>query len=120
MAQQKKAAWDADAQAGLHAAFQALYEALNDAYWAADGTQRKDRIKGVADSVFAVLTELNRGSIQAQTQQHKKLKAEVNGSLQHIKQFKKEIGELILAVKQATKVSQKIDQAVEIAAKLVV
>ncbi len=120
MAQKKKAAWDADAQAGLHAAFQELYDALNDAYWAADSMHIKGRIKSVADSVFAVLTELNRGSIQTQTQQYKTLKIEVNESLEHIKQFKKEIGELILAVKQATKVSQKIDEAVEIAAKLVV
>lgn len=120
MAQKKQAAWDAAAQTRVHAAFQELYDALNDAYWAADSMQKKDRIKGVADGVFAVLTELNRGSIQAGTQQYKELKTEVNESLKHIKKFKKEIDELILAVKQATKVSKKIDQAVEVAAKLVV
>ena len=120
MAQKKKAAWNADAQTRVHAAFQELYAALNDAYWAADSMQKKDRIKGVADSVFAVLTELNRGSIQARTQQYKELKTEVNESLKHIKQLQKEIDELIHAVKKATKIAKAIDQTVEIAAKLVV
>ena len=47
MAQRRTAAWNPAAQTELHAAFQQLHDALNDAYWAADDMQKKDRSAGL-------------------------------------------------------------------------
>jgi hypothetical protein len=102
---------------GVHDAYQALYDCLKSAYWAASTISDKDRIHGVMDLVFDALTDLNRASIQADTPEFKAARAKLKTANEQITVLKKDLNELIAAVKTATQVASAADKAISLAVK---
>jgi hypothetical protein len=102
----------------LHSVFQSLYEQLTGAYWVATTIEGKDRIRGAADAIFDVLTELNREHLKQGTPRYREIKAEIVQINARLKGLKDEIDEIIHKVKVATDIAKGIDKAIEIAAKV--
>lgn len=97
-------------------AFQALYESLRDAYWAAPTMETKDRISGIMDVVFDIVSGLNRQIVAENTKALRALKGQISHALKHIKQLKDEIDRAIQAVRVATLVAKNIQTVTELAA----
>jgi ABC-type transporter Mla subunit MlaD len=101
----------------VHDAYQDLYNALTDGYWAASTIENKDKIHGLMDIVFDILTELNRDTLEADSQEFKDIAAHLKSANDQLNNLKAQIDKLIAAVKIATKVAAGIDKAVSLAAK---
>jgi hypothetical protein len=101
----------------VHDAYQGLYNALTNAYWAASTVQDKDRIHAVMDLVFDSLTGLNQTSIQANTPTFTSMQEELKTANAQIETLKSDIAKLVVSIKVATQVASAIDKAVALAAK---
>jgi len=101
----------------VHDAYQSLYNALTSAYWAASTIENKDQIHGVMDVVFDVITELNRESLEADSDEFKTLATNLKNANDQLTSLKAQINQLVAAVKIATQVASAIDEAMSLAAK---
>ncbi len=101
----------------VHDAYQEVYNALTSAYWAASTIESKDQIHGVMDLVFDVITELNRESLDADSDEFQALAKNLKGANDQLTSLKGQIDDLVAAVKVATQVASAIDQAISLAAK---
>jgi hypothetical protein len=98
-------------------AFQGLFDQLNDGYWAATTIEDKDRIKGTADAVFEILTQLNQEDIESRDSDFKALTGTVKGIIPRLDKLKNDIDKIIHAVKIAGTVAQALDTAINLAVK---
>lgn len=101
----------------VHDAYQDLYNKLTSAFWAATTIENKDRIHGVMDLVFEILTALNRASLEASSPEFAAIGAKVKATNDQLTALKGEIGKLIAAITTATQVAATIDQALALAGK---
>ncbi len=101
----------------LQAEYQELYNTLNESYWVATTIEAKDRIHGVAEMVFDILTDLNRADLSSRTQEFARIEQAVTEVNERLDDLKKEIDKFIHAVKMATRVTQAIDKALATASK---
>jgi DUF1680 family protein len=104
-------------QKDVQAAFQSLYDGLTQAYWSASTIEAKDRIYGVEEIVFDILTDLEKNDLESDYDAFKTVKANVAPVLKKLDALKKEIDDVIQAVKVATEVAGYLDQAIKLAAK---
>jgi DNA repair exonuclease SbcCD ATPase subunit len=101
----------------LQNAFQQLYDGLTQAYWSASTIEAKDRIYGVEEVVFDVLTDLAREDLDSRTQVYEDVAINVKSALTKLDRLKEDIDQLIHAVKVASEVAGVIDKAVKLATK---
>jgi hypothetical protein len=101
----------------VHDAFGVLYQQLLNAYWVASTIEDKDRIHGIADSVFDILTQLNREDIQSDTAAFNALAKAVANANARLDRLKQDLDQIIHVVKVATDVTSAIDKALGLAAK---
>jgi len=104
-------------QQEIHDAFGFLYQQLSNAYWVASTIEDKDRIHGISDSVFDILTQLNREDIQSRTDDFKALAKSVADAGTRLDSLKADIDQIIHVVKVASDVTAAIDKALGMAAK---
>src|SRR2546422_10705439 len=93
----------------LHDAVQNLYNLLDQAYWAASTIESKDRIRGIEDVLFDILTQLNRADIESRTQDYAALAKLVDASNRRLEKLKEDIDQIIHVVKVATDTASAID-----------
>lgn len=101
----------------VYDAFQQLYQQLSEGYWASTTIDAKDRIRGLADAVSEILTEINRDDIESRTNDFKALTETVKGINPRLDTLGKEIDQLIHAVKTGQNVAKAIDKAISLAVK---
>ena len=104
-------------QEEVHDAFEELYYALKDAYWAASTIQDKDRIRGIQDVVFEIITALNQTDIASRTEAFKELTDSFATAQKKLKALQNDVDKIIHATEIATKVMQGITKALAMAGK---
>jgi hypothetical protein len=102
-------------QQEVHDAFGVLYQELTNAYWVASTIEVKDRIRGIADSVFDILTQLNQAEIQSRTADFAALSKNVAAVSARLDSLKEDLDQIIHVVAVATSVSTAIDKALTVA-----
>jgi predicted restriction endonuclease len=98
-------------------AFQALYEALQDAYWDASDIQTKDQITGVMEVVSDILTDLDQQGVQQDNAALTAIKQQIASIQTKLDTLKTQIDSIIHNVATATQVASAIDTAVSYASK---
>jgi len=98
-------------------AFQALYDGLGQAYWAATTIESKDRIYGIEEIVYEAVIELNKEDIESNDELYKQVKDQVKSVIDKIDKLKDDIDTIIHAINIAADVAAGIDKAVQLAAK---
>lgn len=104
-------------QQEVHDIFGVLYKELDEAYWSATTIVDKDRIRGVQEIVFDILTELNRAHIKSNTEKFKELISKVNSANQRLNKLKEDIDKIIQRVEIAIRVVNAIDKVLTQASK---
>ncbi|GJQ60440.1 MAG: hypothetical protein D8M57_16065 [Candidatus Scalindua sp. AMX11] len=104
----------------LRAAYQDLYDHLDDAYWAATTIEAKDKIRGISEVVSDLLTDMNQADLSLRTEQYLSLKKSIKGVNKNLDKLKKEIDDIIKKVKLARQILNVIDKALDTAAKFFV
>ena len=104
-------------QQEVHDIFGELYKQLTDAYWSATTIEDKDRISGIKETVFDILTELNKASIRSNTEKFQELISKVNSVNVRLDKLKEDIDKVIHRVEIATRVAKAIDKVITLASK---
>jgi len=112
--------WDQAAQQETYKIFQDIYDTLSEAYWTANTMRDKDYIRGIADVVFEILTDLNRQAIEDRSPEFEELKQSIAVVMPRFEKIKEEIDNIIQSVRTATEVAKAVDKGIGIAAKLFV
>ncbi|MGA2802311.1 MAG: hypothetical protein ABSE97_08105 [Verrucomicrobiota bacterium] len=97
---------------------QRLYNLLNQAYWVASTIEAKDAINGLAQAVSDILTTLNQGALDSSTTQYTILKANVAAVNAKLQSVQTQISDWIHVISVATQVTNAMDQAINLAAKV--
>lgn len=100
----------------VQSGYQELYNTLNKAYWVATTIEAKDKIHGMAEVVFDVLTDLNRADLTSRTDEYVEITKKVTQVNTKLDDLKKEIDKYIEAVELAVRVTKAIDKALDTAA----
>ncbi|MBW7899556.1 hypothetical protein B188_19200 [Candidatus Brocadiaceae bacterium B188] len=90
--------------------FGELYKALDDAYWSATTIVDKDRIRGIQEGVFDILTELNRAHIQSNTEKFKELVSKVDNVNKRLDTLKADIDKIVQRIEVAVRMTKIIDK----------
>jgi len=98
-------------------AFQQLYDSLNDAYWSASTIENKDRIRGCADVIFDILSQLTADGIASRSADFQQLKSSVQSVKSKLQELQKEIDGVIHNIEVASKVADGIGKALDTAAR---
>ena len=98
-------------QNDLHDSFGELYQSLTNAYWVASTIVDKDRIRGAADQVFDILTDLNRADLKSRTEDFAELKGQVAIATKKLTALQADIDSIIHNVGVATQVVGAIAKA---------
>jgi hypothetical protein len=101
--------WTQVTQEELYTLFQDCYKALTDSFWAADNMEDKDYIRGIADFIFRILTQINRENIEQNTQKYSMLADDIKIITPKLEKIQKEIGDLISSVEMCVKVGKTVD-----------
>ena len=101
----------------LTEAFQNLHDQLQQAYKATSG-EAKDQITDLTYDVSSVLTSLYQGELADNTQQYKRLSAQIKSVNKDLGDFQKQINNLVNDVNIATQVVSAIAQAADQYAKV--
>ena len=102
----------------LTEAFQNLHDQLQQAYWKATSGGAKDQITDMTHDVSSVLTSLYQGELADNTQQYKRLSAQIKSVNKDLGDFQKQINNLVNDVNIATQVVSAIAQAADQYAKV--
>jgi ABC-type transporter Mla subunit MlaD len=102
----------------LTEAFQDLHDQLQRAYWKATPGDAKDQITELTHDVSSVLTSLYQGELADNTQQYKRLSAQIKSVNKDLGDFQKQINNLVNDVNIATQVVSAIAQAADQYAKV--
>jgi hypothetical protein len=78
-------------QQDVQDAFQRLYGSLSKAYWAASTIEGKDFIRGCADVVFEILSQLTSDGIKSRSADFQKLTTTVQSVTSKLQQLQTEI-----------------------------
>src|ERR1035438_6374098 len=100
----------------VRGAFQALYDQIVRAYWAASNID-KDRIKGIKESVYDSLMQLEQQQLEANSPLYGQVKTQMQTVIAKINQLKSDIDSIIHAVNIAADVAAAADKAIGLAAK---
>lgn len=102
----------------LQKAFYALYNSLNDAYWAASTVEAKDQIHGAKDLVESVLDIIDRADLEADNAAMANLRESLKSSMKDLGDLQKQLDAIVHNVAVATTALQAIDKALTIAGKV--
>jgi hypothetical protein len=101
----------------MHDAYQGLYDALTSAYWAASTIEDKDRIQGMTETVYDIVSALNVDILEANTPAFLAVKSQISDGNTRLDKLKQQIDQMVHAVKIATQVAAGVDKAISLAAK---
>ena len=107
-------------QQDVHDVFGELYKSLTDAYWVASTIVDKDRIRGMADAVFEIVTALNQADLKARTEDYARLKETVTAVNSKLSALQGDIDNIIHNVGIATGLVQGIGKALDFGGKFFV
>ena len=102
--------WNEEAQGDVYQAFHQLYDELKNAYFDAKTRDDKKRIKEWQDAISDILTQLNRGFIDARTDEFAALEHSVKDVMPRLQEVREEIQELIGYVELAGKITRAVDK----------
>ncbi len=105
--------WNEQAQGDVYHAFHRLYDELKKAYFDAKTRDDKKRIKEWQDAISDILTQLNRGFIEARTDEFATLERSVKDVMPRLQKVREEIQELIGYVELAGKITKAVDRVIE-------
>ena len=100
----------------LHDGLQALYRELDKAYWDATTMETKDRIRGIAEAVLDVMSELNRRAIAQRTNEFAEMRETIIKVNDKLTELKADLDKIIHNIKTAGEVAGAIDKALGLAA----
>jgi len=100
------------------AAYQALYDQLGRAYWESSDIKYKDTIQGVRDSIYEILTELNRAKLDANTDALLALQIKIKASNKALARIKDKINNITKNISTASSVIAAIGKVVSLASAL--
>src|SRR5215469_14964420 len=103
-------------QQDVQNAFQELYDNLTDAYWAASNIEDKDRIRGCADVIFQILSQLTVDDIKSRSAEFEDLKNSVQSVTKKLEQLQSEIDGIVHNIQIASSVAAGITKALTITA----
>lgn len=104
-------------QQAVQDAYQQLYDSLTDAYWAASTIEDKDRIRGAADVVFEIISQLTVADIKSRSADFTELKTAVNSVTEKLRKLQSEIDTIVHNIEIASKVAAGIAKALELGGK---
>src|SRR3954470_24141703 len=107
----------APSQQEVHDAYQELYNALTDAYWAASTIEDKDRLKGLSEAVYEVLTKLNAAGLRSRSNEYADVRESVGTVNGRLNQLADDIGRIVHRVNVAAQVGGGISKALDLGAK---
>lgn len=96
-------------------AYQALYDILGRAYWEASDLNSKDTIQGARDSIYEILTDLNRAKLEANTALFLALKGKINDSNKALEEIKEKINSITKNISTASNVVGAIAKVLSVA-----
>lgn len=102
-------------QQQLHDAYSDLYDKLNDAYWAASTIDSKDRIHGIAEMIYDILSDLNAEDIKSRNEQFLHVTDQINAINSKLKGLQDEIASIIHNVQVANQVVGAATKAISFA-----
>jgi ABC-type transporter Mla subunit MlaD len=102
-------------QQDVQNAFQQLYDNLTSADWAASTIEDKDRIRGYADGIFQILSQLMVDDIKSRSAEFQELKNSVQSVTKKLDQLQTEIDGIIHNIQIASSVVAGITKAVGMA-----
>jgi hypothetical protein len=104
-------------QQDVQDAFQQLYDSLSNAYWAASTIEDKDLIRGCADVVFEVISQLTADGIKSRSADFQELKSSVQSVTGKLQQLQNEINKIIHNIQVASSVVDGVTKALSMAGK---
>jgi hypothetical protein len=102
-------------QQDVQNAFQQLYDSLTSAYWAASTIENKDLIRGCADVVFEILSQITVDGIKARSADFQKLKASVDSVTNKLQGLQTQIDGIVHNIQIASNVAGGITKALSLA-----
>jgi len=107
-------------QREVHDAYQELYNAITDAYWAASTIQDKDRLMGLSEAVYNILTKLNADGIRSRSVEYADVREGVNEVNGRLSKLADDIATIVHRVNVAAQVTNGISKALDFSAKFFV
>jgi hypothetical protein len=98
-------------------AYQALFDALGEAYWAASTVQGKDQIQGVRDAVHDVLTGIIQAQLEEDTKQLDSLTSLVSTTNDALDKLQASIDGIVQKITVVTQVEDAIANVLQMAGK---
>src|SRR5690349_1462458 len=92
-------------QQDLRDAYFDLYNALNDAYWAASTIEDKDLIHGLAEAAFEIMSDLNAADIKSRNDEYANLTKTVTVVNAKLQTLQDQINSIIHNIGVATSVA---------------
>ena len=99
------------------AAYQALFDALGEAYWAASTVQAKDQIQGVRDAVHQVLTAIIQAQLEEDTTQLESLTGLITATDDALEKLQADIDGIVHKITVVTQVEAAITGVLQLAGK---
>ncbi len=102
----------------LQDAYQKLYGLLSyEAYWAASTVEGKDRIHGLAEAVFDILTQLNKAEIMDRAREFQALSEQGRVVNLKLEATKAQIQEIVHKIGLAAEIAAAADTVIKLGAK---
>jgi chromosome segregation ATPase len=102
----------------LQSAFYALYQKLNDAYWAASTIEAKDQIHGAMDAVNEVLDILDQADLESDNAAVQSLSESLKASTKDLEDLQEQLDQIVHKVSLVSDVLGGIDKALTVAGKV--
>ncbi len=93
-----------DTQQDVQDAYSDLYDALNDAYWAASTIEGKDLLHGLAEAVYDIDSQLNVADVKSRDDEFKQLTTSVGIVNAKLQTLQTEIDGIVHNISVATSV----------------
>ncbi len=107
------------AQQDVQNAFQQLYDSLTSAYWAASTIEDKDLIRGCADVVFQIRSQLTVDDIKSRSADFQQLTNSVQSVTTKLQHVQSEIDGIIHNIQIASNVVGGVTKALDVAARFI-
>ncbi len=103
----------------LLAAFQELYDELNRAFWVATTIETKDRLHGLAEAVFKIITDINRGDFGSRTKEFRKFLESTAPVKKRLEMLRDDVDKIIHSVAVAAQLLKSVTKVLNLIAPIV-
>jgi hypothetical protein len=103
----------------LRDTYQTLYKSLTEAYWVASTVTDKDRIRGTADAVYDLLSELTREEIKSRGKAFENLRTNITLINDRLQTLQSDITKIVHNVDVASRLTTNIAKAITAATSLI-